>query len=66
MAEPTRNEHVFVVHIWTEPQRNGPGSRRGYVEHVASRERRYFSQIDEALAFVEALARQTPLPSPPE
>jgi hypothetical protein len=58
MAVPTdRNEHVFIVHVWTEPEEHGSGSRRGYVEHIASRERRYFSHFDEALAFVDALAR---------
>jgi hypothetical protein len=57
MNDTTRDVHIFVLHVWIEPHSGGPGSRRGYVEHVVTRERRYFSAIDEALAFVEALAR---------
>jgi hypothetical protein len=57
MNDTTRNVHIFVLQVWIEPQAGGPGSRRGYVEHVVTRERRYFSAIDEALAFVEAFAR---------
>jgi hypothetical protein len=57
MNDTTRNVHIFVLHVWIEPQAGGPGSRRGYVEHVVTRERRYFAAIDEALAFVEAFAR---------
>ncbi len=51
---------VFVVHVWNEARPDGPGSRRGYVEHVGTGERRYFALLDEALAFVDALTRPDP------
>jgi len=57
MSDTKRDVHIFVLQVWIEPQAGGPGSRRGYVEHVVTRERRYFSAFDEALAFVEAFAR---------
>jgi hypothetical protein len=57
MSTTTRDLHIFVLQVWVEPQAGGPGSRRGYVEHVATRERRYFAAFDEALAFVEAFTR---------
>lgn len=57
MSDTPRDGHIFVLQVWVEPQAGGPGSRRGYVEHVLTRERRYFSALDEALAFVEAFAR---------
>jgi hypothetical protein len=57
MNDTTRDVQIFVLQVWIEPQAGGPGSRRGYVEHVVTRERRYFSAIAEALAFVEAFSR---------
>ncbi len=69
MADPARNEHLFVVRIWTEPAVQGLGSQRGCIEHIASNERRYFSQLAEAWDFLAAMAEadgprmpQRPLP----
>jgi hypothetical protein len=50
---------VFVIRIWWEPAAGG-GRRRGYVEHVASRQRFYFSDIGDALEFVAALGASPP------
>jgi len=46
---------VFVIRIWREPTSCGGSSRRGYVEHVASGQRRYFSALTDALEFVAVL-----------
>jgi hypothetical protein len=55
---------VFVIRIWFEPVPGERGGRRGYVEHVATRQRRYFLELTEALDFVAALAGH-PAPGPP-
>ena len=60
MSATTGDVHIFVIQVWVEPQEKGSGPRRGYVEHVATRERRYFTAFDEALAFVEAFTRPRP------
>ena len=46
---------VFVIRIWLEPSADG-GSRRGYVEYVATGQRRYFSALADAAEFIAALA----------
>ena len=46
---------VFVIRIWIEPMAGRAGSKRGYVEHIGSGQRRYFSAVGEALDFVAAL-----------
>ncbi len=51
---PPTEPNVFVIRIWLEPAACG-GSKRGYVEHVASGQRRYFSTLVDALEFVAAL-----------
>jgi len=45
---------VFVIRIWLEPGAGG-GSRRGYVEDVATKERRYFSVLADAAEFISVL-----------
>jgi len=49
---------VFVVRIWREATTAGNGPRRGYVEHLASGQRCYFSDPADALDFVAALSRR--------
>jgi hypothetical protein len=47
---------VFVIRIWFEPAANGRRGGRGYVEHVTSRQRRYFMELGDALDFVAAVS----------
>ena len=52
-VEPgTREELLFVVRLWLEP--GGAVSRRwrGYIEHVATKKRLYFSQVAELNDFI--------------
>jgi hypothetical protein len=51
-----RSPDVFVVRIWFERAAANGSRRRGYVEHVASRQRRYFLELEDALDFVAALS----------
>ncbi len=51
---PPSEPSVFVIRIWLEPAPGG-GLKRGYVEHIASGQRRYFSSLVDALEFVAAL-----------
>jgi hypothetical protein len=44
---------VFVIRLWVEPGPGG-GARRGYVEHLGTGTRRYFSEIADATEFIAA------------
>ncbi len=58
---------VFVIRIWIERAAEGGGQKRGYVEHVASGERRYFSALTEAIEFVATVgAMPIEAPAPRE
>ncbi len=46
-----RIEHLFVVRIWLEA--GGSVTWRGWIEHVASRERLYFTSLRDAYDFVQ-------------
>jgi hypothetical protein len=52
---------VFVIRIWLE-QTSGASSssRRGYVEHVATGQRRYFIALNDAFEFIESLGGMPP------
>lgn len=53
MADPSDTpHHLFIVRVWVDPARPGPGVARGQIEHVSSGERRYFRQLDEIQAIV--------------
>jgi hypothetical protein len=56
MVENVRREpRVFVIRIWHECSAEAGGSKRGYVEHIETGQRCYFSQLIDALEFVAAL-----------
>jgi hypothetical protein len=45
--------HLFLVRLWWEPdEREASGEWRGSVEHVATREKRYFRDSAVLLEFV--------------
>jgi hypothetical protein len=49
-----KNADVFIVRIWIE-RRERPHARqiwRGMVEHLTTKERRYFQDLDRLVAFV--------------
>ena len=43
--------HLFIVRIWTDPAA-APAMTRGLVEHVQTKERRYFRALEELQAFI--------------
>jgi hypothetical protein len=48
-----RAAHVFILRLWQEPREvEAPAIWRGWIEHVASREGKYFSTLEEALLFI--------------
>jgi len=44
--------HLFIVRVWTDPAVPSPGIARGLIEHVPTRERRYFRTLAEMEDFV--------------
>ena len=52
MTEVRRQSNSFVLRIWWEEGETDP-FWRGWVQHAASGETRYFDQLQELLAFVE-------------
>jgi hypothetical protein len=46
---------IFIVRIWFEHREKGYGRQiwRGMVEHVTTKERRYFVDLDCLVAFVK-------------
>jgi hypothetical protein len=68
-AAAARGAHLFLVRLWWE---SGPGDAggewRGWVEHAASRERRYFREPAALAAFIAAhvgWAARSPPPGEP-
>jgi hypothetical protein len=48
---------VFVIRMWLErTPGGGHESKRGYVEHLESGQRRYFCELVEAMDFLAALS----------
>jgi hypothetical protein len=50
-VQQKRTEHLFVVRLWREAS-GAPGTWRGSIEHVATRQRRYFSDLDALPSFI--------------
>jgi hypothetical protein len=46
----------FVVRIWWEHQDEATPTWRGWAQHAASGESRYFDQITDLLAFIDDVA----------
>lgn len=62
--------HLFIVRVWTDPALAPPSIARGLVEHIPSRERRYFRELSDLEGFVaQALAQsgtEPPQGPPPD
>lgn len=50
-----RRKEAFLVNLWFE----SPAEWRGSVEHLTTRQRRYFSEIVELVAFLTAYAKKS-------
>ena len=59
-AVNTRAEHLFIVRLWQEPSQLAAAHWRGYVEHVSSGQRLYFTSLADLNDFIgQRLARPT-------
>ena len=51
--ENERSEHAFLVRTWRETGDAGDRAEwRGSVEHLGSKQRRYFGQLSDLCAFI--------------
>lgn len=58
-SDAVYHSHLFTVRLWREHLGNGESEWRGKVEHVASREARYFRDWSALIAFLlEVLSQQ--------
>jgi hypothetical protein len=48
----TRAEHLFIVRMWQEPSQTVTTHWRGYVEHVPSGQRLYFTSLTDLNDFI--------------
>ena len=48
----TRAEHLFIVRMWQEPSQALAARWRGYVEHVPSGQRLYFTSLTDLNDFI--------------
>jgi hypothetical protein len=54
----TRAEHLFIVRMWQEPSQAVSAHWRGYIEHVPSGQRLYFTSLTDLNDFIgQRLAR---------
>ena len=47
-----RAEHLFIVRMWQEPSPAVAAHWRGYVEHVSSGQRLYFTSLTDLNDFI--------------
>lgn len=53
---PVPHPQLFIVRLWWERQdEKSTGEWRGWVEHVPTRERRYFREIENVAEFIQGL-----------
>jgi hypothetical protein len=53
-----RQEHLFVVRLWTE----APGVIRGFVDHIQSGQRLYFAEPQTIVDFLHLRLRENETP----
>jgi hypothetical protein len=58
MAQEQYDSNSFVLRIWREKAQNSLARQawRGWVQHAASGERRYFCRLADLVAFIESYA----------
>lgn len=52
MAGDRRDEQLFLVRLWHDGSERRAGDWRGYVEHVTSKQRMYFSDLSDLNDFL--------------
>lgn len=59
--------HLFVVRLWWESDDQGANDEwRGWVEHTATRERRYFRELETMSAFIRRCLNEDSAQASPE
>jgi hypothetical protein len=64
MGEHGRQKDAFLVKLWSESQAHGesPSTKlRGSVEHLATRQRRYFSALVDLVSFLTSVTEMSDL-----
>lgn len=54
----TRRLHLFVLRVWLEEEENGKSEWRAEIEHIPTREKRYFREWDKLFDFVQSSCEQ--------
>ena len=47
-----RNQHLFIVRLWSEGHNIGPTQWRGSVEHIPSGQKFYFTSLSDMKDFI--------------
>ncbi|HID87571.1 MAG TPA: hypothetical protein EYP55_09385 [Anaerolineae bacterium] len=55
----------FFIRLWQEPRERGgePPEWRGSIEHVQSRKKRYFKDVETVIAFIQEMTNNLRAPS---
>jgi hypothetical protein len=61
--KPSHPQHLFVVRLWSETEQKPRAACRGSVEHVPSRQKFYFTSLDDLSDFIALKATVQPQPS---
>jgi hypothetical protein len=61
-VQQKRTEHLFIVRLWREAD-GDPGTWRGSIEHVATRQRQYFSDVDSLTTHITNRIEAPSIPS---
>ncbi len=60
LAVTTRTEHLFIVRMWQEPSQAARAAHwRGYIEHVPSGQRLYFTSLTDLNDFIGQRLKST-------
>ncbi len=52
MSDTERVEALYVIRLWREAGGESSEGWRGYVEHVVSKQRLYFSDLTDVIEFI--------------
>ncbi len=59
MTKPLKLERVsYVIRVWVEFLHKEPPQFRGEIEHAESKQRKYFSKVEDIQDFIEGSAGQ--------
>ena len=55
MVLPEQTMHSFIIRIWLEeePHEGSAATWRGHIEHVPSKEKRYFKDLNDIVTIIK-------------